>query len=62
MIVIHEVIDIKVGCFLKIIVLKFNMLKTKISPRKLLRRLIKNSVVCFVSTGGEKIWQSIRMT
>ncbi len=32
---------------------KFNMLETKIRPRKLLRRLIKIYVVCFVSTGGE---------
>ena len=41
---------------------KFNMLETKIRPRKLLRRLIKICVVCFVSTGGEKYGKAYKST
>ena len=49
MIVIHEVIEIKRSVVFKFGVLKFTTLETKIRPRKLLRRLIKIYVVCFVS-------------
>ena len=39
----------KSGCFFISGVSKLNMLETKKRPRKLLRRLIKIYVVCFVS-------------
>ena len=47
-------IDVKVSRFFISGILKFNTLKTKIKPRKLLRRLIKIYVVCFVSLEVKK--------